>query len=282
METTGNEIFITTIARAAKPDEEATAFDYWLGKYTQMLKWNRFDKLLGKFLLSELSQSKTSIAICNSFVALDRHTGFYLKHHKIDGVDHMLLFHSNDRIKSLYDRRDKSFIVDALFEKVDEPVNEVHPGISIQNGDAQQQTSWMLAPQSRLPRQSCHLTINGGPSSASASQSQGRELSLEDFYERLRRAHESDDLETGLPSDVQHINLRPGLRPYQKRGIKWMLKRELQAEELPSYIVKLRLKFNRDQIFYFNKYTLELLRECPASEVIPSGGLLTDEVRNQN
>lgn len=192
----------------------------------------------------------------------------------------MLLFHSNDRIKSLYGRRDKSFIVDALFEKVDEPVNEVDPGISIQKSDAQQQSSWMLAPQSRLPRIGCNLSIRGGPS-ASTSKSQGRELSLEDFYERLRRAHESDDLETDLPSDVQHLNLRPGLRPYQKRGIKWMLKRELQTEELPSYIVKLRLKFNRDQIFYFNKYTLELLRECPAREVIPSGGLLTDEVRNQ-
>lgn len=62
METIGDEIFITTIARAAKPDEEATAFDYWLGKYTRMLKWNRFDTLLGKFSRSELSQNKTLFA----------------------------------------------------------------------------------------------------------------------------------------------------------------------------------------------------------------------------
>lgn len=61
METTGDEIFITIIARAAKPDEEATSFDYWLGKYTQMVKWNHFDKLLGKIFQSELSQNKTLI-----------------------------------------------------------------------------------------------------------------------------------------------------------------------------------------------------------------------------
>lgn len=163
-----------------------------------------------------------------------------MKHQIINGVDHMLLYHCNLRIKnpSKRERDEKTFLINSLFEKFDE------------------QTAEEVA-QSDEP---------------------GRELSLDDFYERLRQAHENDDLETGLPSDVQHPNLRPQLRPYQKRGIKWMLKRELQAEDLPSHYTKLRSKFNRDQIFYLNKYTQELLRDCPPCDAIPSGGLLTDEM----
>lgn len=41
-----------------------------------------------------------------------------------------------------------------------------------------------------------------------------RKMSLESFYERLRLAHENDDL-SNVPQDVQHKSLRPILRPYQ-------------------------------------------------------------------
>lgn len=58
--------------------------------------------------------------------------------------------------------------------------------------------------------QSEALTIGSTPNI-----SEGSELSLDDFYERLRQSHESDDLETSLPEDVQSPNLRPILREYQ-------------------------------------------------------------------
>lgn len=163
-----------------------------------------------------------------------------MKHQIINGVDHMLLYHCNLRIKNpnKHEREEKTFLINSLFEKSDEPTAE----------------------------------------EVMQSDEPGRELSLDDFYERLRLAHENDDLETDLPTEVQHPFLRPQLRPYQKRGIKWMLKRELQTEELPPHFIKLRSKFNRDQIYYFNKYTQELLRDCPPCNVIPSGGLLTDEM----
>lgn len=41
-----------------------------------------------------------------------------------------------------------------------------------------------------------------------------QKMSLENFYERLRIAHEKDDF-TNIPQDVQHQSLRPVLRPYQ-------------------------------------------------------------------
>ena len=81
-----------------------------------------------------------------------------------------------------------------------------------------------------------------------------KELYLVDFYEQLRQSHENDDLETDLPVDVQHLALRPLLRPYQKKGVKWMLKRELIADYPPKHYIKLRSNFNKNLIVYFNKY----------------------------
>lgn len=105
-------------------------------------------------------------------------------------------------------------------------------------------------------------------------------LSLDDFYDRLKKAHESDDLETGIPANVQHRSLRPILRPYQVKGIKWMLKRELKADYLPTCYIKLKPKFNKAQIFYYNIYSQRLVSERPEIQEIPPGGLLTGSLSN--
>lgn len=47
---TGFELFITTLARTALLEEENNAFDYWVSKFTRLLEWDDFDKLLGKFV----------------------------------------------------------------------------------------------------------------------------------------------------------------------------------------------------------------------------------------
>lgn len=54
----GFELFITTIARTALLEEENHAFDYWVSKFTRLLEWDDFDKLLGK-VCKDIRFSKT-------------------------------------------------------------------------------------------------------------------------------------------------------------------------------------------------------------------------------
>lgn len=105
--------------------------------------------------------------------------------------------------------------------------------------------------------------------------------SVEAFYEGLRQAHDKEDLETGLPIDVQHPSLRPLLRPYQKRGIKWMLKREQQTELLPQNFIAIRSKYNKSQVYYYDKYYQQVVHECPEQIEIPTGGLLTGKLKTR-
>lgn len=81
-------------------------------------------------------------------------------------------------------------------------------------------------------------------------------LTLDSFYEKIKQEHESDDLTT-VPQNVQHPSLKEStrLRPYQVRGVKWLLKREQETQELPSNYIKMRSKFNPDQIMYYNPST---------------------------
>lgn len=104
-----------------------------------------------------------------------------------------------------------------------------------------------------------------------------KELPLNDFYERLKQAHESDDLETDIPSDVQHSYLKPLLREYQQKGVKWMLSRELRKEPVPSHFIRIRSKFLVNQELYFGMLSYCLFTEQPEQQIIPSGGLLTGE-----
>jgi SNF2 family DNA or RNA helicase len=104
-------------------------------------------------------------------------------------------------------------------------------------------------------------------SSQSISKDEGdKMLTLDSFYERIKQEHENDDLST-VPQDVQHPGLHEStrLRPYQQRGVKWLLKRELEAQELPSGYIKMVSKFNPDQIMYYNRCTKVNLKFCKST-----------------
>ena len=231
-----SEILITTIARESDANDDDT-FCYRSCFYKKLIDWKDFDKILCKFFdAGEIYFSKFY------FADSSKNTGFFIKLQIINDQKFLVICHQNQNIvnPNVHERKDKIFFVESFFEKfygTDFGVSE-------------------LAPESNAA-------------------TEGKELYLVDFYERLRQAHENDDLETDLPADVQHPALRPILRPYQKKGIKWMLKRELIKESPPSYHIKMRSKFNKDLIVYFNKYTQTLDLNDPEQEKIPAGGLLT-------
>lgn len=104
-------------------------------------------------------------------------------------------------------------------------------------------------------------------------------ITLDIFYQRLKVLHEKDNFDS-ITENVQHPSLKSTtrLRPYQMKGIRWMLKRELEVEELPSAFVAMQLKTNRDKIMYFNRSTNEFTREKPEGLNYPSGGVLCDEM----
>lgn len=159
----------------------------------------------------------------------------------INGIQHLVLCYINatDINCSYLEREQKKFLVYSFFEACDKSENQ-------------------------------RLSIS--------TLSEAKGFSLNVFYDRLKRAHLNDDLETGISADVQHRSLRPCLRSYQKKGIKWMLKRELQADYLPTGFIKLRSKFNKNQIFHYNTYSQYLLIECPEQKEMPRGGLLTGDL----
>lgn len=173
---------------------------------------------------------------------LRKNTGFYLKLHNINESKHLVLCYTQKGGKTLYfsERQEKLFLINSFFEKFNDDQSVCE-----------------------------ELQLGKKPIN------KGRMLALEEFYEILRVAHENDDLKTSIPSNIQHPRLRPILRPYQVRGIKWMLKRELMVEHLPDFNIKIRSKFNKSQIFYFNKISEQLSNKCPEPIAAPSGGLLT-------
>ncbi|CRL06169.1 CLUMA_CG018880, isoform A [Clunio marinus] len=179
----------------------------------------------------------------DKLLQLHRRTGFYLKSIPINGIDNLLLFYTN-AYGIIFDktiRREKKFLIDSIFEIYDEKI----------------------------------ITE---PVAGSSRASEERELTLENFYERLRQKHEFDDLETDIPQNVQHKHLRPLLRPYQVKGIKWLLKRELITDYLKPCYVKMQSKFNKNQTLFYNKYTQEIILNSPLPHKIPPGGFLTDEM----
>ena len=105
-----------------------------------------------------------------------------------------------------------------------------------------------------------------------------KEPSVNEFYEALRKSHENDDL-SGITECVQHPSLKPMLRPYQIRGVRWMLKKELKEEYIDQEFVKMKIRhLNSDQIFFYNIHTNELFDSPPAQQLLPKGSLLCDEM----
>ncbi|KAG5680655.1 hypothetical protein PVAND_010149 [Polypedilum vanderplanki] len=104
--------------------------------------------------------------------------------------------------------------------------------------------------------------------------------SVDGFYEKLKRAHAEEDF-TNITENVQHPKLRNStrLRPYQVRGVRWMLKRELEVEKIFENFIKLRSKFNPEQILFYNPINCDLREENPEEGLVfPSGGVLCDEM----
>lgn len=166
-------------------------------------------------------------------------SGFYLKKIFTEGKEHVALCYNNNRITKSWDRSGRQhrlFVANAFFDVVD-------------GGN--------------------ESMLNFNP------KADAKQLTTDEFYERLRQKHLEDDLVTGIPTEVQHPSLIPVLRPYQKKGISWMLSRELIPSTLPKHWVKLRSKFNPSQELFFNKHTQMLVSECPKLQQTPKGGLLT-------
>lgn len=194
------------------------------------------------------------IVLFSLFSDVSRKSGFYLERRAINGIDHLLLCYSSFYAKGndIASRDDRTFLISSFFEK------DHDSDCDIPNGAAQTSEQ-----------------INSEITEAK------RELSLDDFYERLRQMHEHDhyDYDKMPPeSEIQSKSLRPILRPYQVKGIKWMLKREIVVEKQRPFYIKLRSKFNNNQVVYCNKYNQELLLSLPQQFKVPSGGLLTGKV----
>lgn len=168
-----------------------------------------------------------------------------MKKREVNDAAYLILFYARKPVRQLSTAEflQKRFIIDAFFEPAEENVPYDDDSI---------------------------LELTG---------STNKELALDTFYEQLRQAHQKDDLDSGVPSEVQHQSLQPLLRPYQKKGIRWMLTRENRPDYLRSTFIKMRSKNLENQIFYYNKYSAEFSHNCPEPVIpIPSGGLLTDEM----
>ncbi|XP_061176865.1 E3 ubiquitin-protein ligase SHPRH-like [Saccostrea echinata] len=111
-----------------------------------------------------------------------------------------------------------------------------------------------------------------------------RNHDIEHLYAVVKQRH--DDTELKISVDVQHDWLRPVLRPYQVRGVKWMLQKERYGclEENknedkfslhPLYHV---IETKDKQTLYYNMLGGSLLRNRPVSITAPPGGLLADEM----
>ncbi|KAL9701718.1 hypothetical protein quinque_005159 [Culex quinquefasciatus] len=106
----------------------------------------------------------------------------------------------------------------------------------------------------------------------------GEPLSVNEFYERLRVGHEGEVLDGSIPEDVAHGSLRPTLRPYQVRAIRWMLDRETVPKVLPAQYARLGCLNVEGEEFYMNLDSFEVLAEVPGENPVPPGGILADEM----
>uniref|UniRef100_A0A1B0GI16 Putative dna repair protein rad16 n=1 Tax=Lutzomyia longipalpis TaxID=7200 RepID=A0A1B0GI16_LUTLO len=103
-------------------------------------------------------------------------------------------------------------------------------------------------------------------------------VSFSTLYEKLREAHSGEIIHTGGLEDVQHEGLRPQLRPYQKDAVRWLLHRELYTEYLPTDFIEITANNLRDERFFYNPRTMEIVANVPEDIAIPSGGILADEM----
>lgn len=106
----------------------------------------------------------------------------------------------------------------------------------------------------------------------------GNALTVNEFYDRLRECHLGDVLDESIPEDVSHDCLRPTLRPYQTKAIRWMLDRETIPKTLPAQYAKLKSRNVPGIDFYMYLDSFEVVDDEPRDIPIPPGGILADEM----
>ncbi|XP_068707085.1 E3 ubiquitin-protein ligase SHPRH-like isoform X2 [Montipora foliosa] len=88
--------------------------------------------------------------------------------------------------------------------------------------------------------------------------------------------------------DVQHPNLKPVLRGYQRNAVEWMLRRECGCghgnqigNKHPSTLLHplwREIHSLDGKLLYFNPYTGRVTKECFPAPLLPLGGVLADEM----
>lgn len=178
------------------------------------------------------------------FLDADCNSGFFLEEIVINDESHLVLCYAEDgfalEIATRKAACDRKFFIETFFESV-------HKGDEADEGD------------------------------------EGKTyLTVDEFYEKLKQFHALEDLDDymGIVENVQHCKLKSStiLRPYQIKGIRWMLKRELKTDMIPSNFMKMRSKMNSEQIFYYNPLTSEFCHDEPDLVSYPNGGMLCDEM----
>ncbi|XP_033741490.1 E3 ubiquitin-protein ligase SHPRH-like [Pecten maximus] len=112
---------------------------------------------------------------------------------------------------------------------------------------------------------------------------------IEALYTAIKSAHDQEEIATSV--EVQHPSLIPYLRPYQRKGVSWMLSQEgfkvktgqstdsLHSNtELPLHMLYEEVKTPDGSTLYYNKYMGSLTREHQERLVVPPGGILADEM----
>ncbi|OWF36325.1 E3 ubiquitin-protein ligase SHPRH [Mizuhopecten yessoensis] len=116
-----------------------------------------------------------------------------------------------------------------------------------------------------------------------------RKHDIENLYTVVKATHDKEEITADV--EVQHPSLIPHLRPYQRRGVSWMLSREgfkvkkcqptdniLSNTEAPLHMLYEEVKTPDGCTLYYNKYLSSLTRERQERVVAPPGGILADEM----
>ncbi|XP_057665468.1 E3 ubiquitin-protein ligase SHPRH isoform X2 [Diorhabda carinulata] len=99
------------------------------------------------------------------------------------------------------------------------------------------------------------------------------------MYSQLIENRKSNEKNENMEA-VQHLQLKPKLRPYQEESVRWMLQRERKSisytDELHPLYIPIKLESGLE--IYFDKYTGYVTSEKPVISTTSRGGILADEM----
>uniref|UniRef100_A0A336MKX4 CSON001404 protein n=1 Tax=Culicoides sonorensis TaxID=179676 RepID=A0A336MKX4_CULSO len=98
------------------------------------------------------------------------------------------------------------------------------------------------------------------------------------LYYRLKQAHAEKTIFADDLTYLQHDKLRPILRPYQLKAVKWMIDRETIPSTVDIPLIELKSEKLPHMIFYMDRFTSCIYDAHPGMRKIPAGGLLCDEM----